>query len=127
MVKEKKKILVVEDEADAIDVMTMLLESEGYGVITAGDGAQAIDKARRETPDLIILDVMLPKFDGYKVARMLKFDEKFSHIPIIMVTARIMDKDRKIGMETGANEYVTKPFDVPELLMKIKEILAKTK
>jgi len=118
-----KKILVVDDEPDVASLLTLMLKSQGYDVITARDGQEALEKARNQNPDLILLDVMLPKMDGYKVARMLKFDENFSHIPIILLTAKIQEKDRQTGMEMGANDYVTKPFDTALLLSKIKAIL----
>ncbi|MFC1568461.1 response regulator transcription factor [Candidatus Margulisiibacteriota bacterium] len=121
------KILVVDDEPDVSSLLTLLLKSKGYDVIVARDGQEALEKARREKPDLILLDIMLPRMDGYKVARMLKFDENFSHIPIVMLTAKIQDKDKKVGMEMGADDYVTKPFDTVNLLSKIQEILAKKK
>jgi len=123
----KKKILVVEDEADVASVLAMLLETQGYETILAKDGPAALEKARSEKPDLILLDVMLPKMDGFKVARMLKFDENFRHIPIIMLTAKIQEKDRRTGIETGADAYVTKPFDNSVLLQRISEILVEAK
>lgn len=124
MTEEAKKILVVEDEPDVLSLLTLMLKSQGYNVITAVDGSEALEKARAEVPDLIILDIMLPKLDGYKVARMLKFDENYSHIPIVMLTAKIQEKDKEIGLEMGADEYITKPFDTAELLQKIKERLS---
>ena len=123
MLEKTKKILVVEDEPDIASLLTLMLKSQGYHVIAAGDGQEALEKARVEAPDLIVLDIMLPKLNGYKVARMLKFDEKFSHIPIIMLTAKIQEKDKKTGVEMGADAYVTKPFDTGQLLQKVKEIL----
>jgi DNA-binding response OmpR family regulator len=120
-----KKILVVDDEPDVASLLTLMLKSQGYEVVAASDGQEALEKARAENPDLILLDVMLPRLDGYKVARMLKFDENYSHIPIIMLTAKIQEKDKQTGMEMGANDYVTKPFDTAILLAKIKDILAK--
>lgn len=119
----KKKILIVEDEADVASLLAMLLDTQGYDSILAKDGPGALEKARGEKPDLILLDIMLPKIDGFKVARMLKFDENFRHIPIIMITAKIQEKDKKMGMETGADAYFTKPFDTSVLLQRIKEIL----
>ncbi|OGB90525.1 hypothetical protein A2625_03150 [candidate division WOR-1 bacterium RIFCSPHIGHO2_01_FULL_53_15] len=121
----QKKILVVDDEPDVASLLTLMLKAQGYDVITAGDGQAALEKARGANPDLILLDVMLPRLDGYKVARMLKFDENYSHIPIIMLTAKIQEKDKEIGLEMGANDYVTKPFDTAALLAKIRERLAK--
>jgi DNA-binding response OmpR family regulator len=122
-----KKILVVDDEPDVASLLTLLLKSQGYNVVSAGDGQEALEKARSEQPDLILLDVMLPKMDGYKVARMLKFDENFSSIPIIMLTAKVQEKDKQIGMEMGADDYVTKPFDTAALLAKVKAVLGKNK
>jgi len=120
-----KKILVVDDEPDVASLLTLMLKSQGYNIISAGDGQEALEKARGENPDLILLDIMLPRLDGYKVARMLKFDENFSHIPIIMLTAKIQERDKQMGMEMGANDYVTKPFDTAALLGKIKDLLEK--
>ncbi|MBU0671725.1 MAG: response regulator [Candidatus Margulisbacteria bacterium] len=127
MTEEVRKILVVDDEPDVASMLTLLLTSQGYAVISAGDGQEALEKARTGRPDLILLDIMLPKMDGYKVARMLKFDEKFRHIPIIMLTAKIQDKDRAMGLEMGADAYVSKPFNTPELLTLIKDTLANKK
>ncbi len=123
--EENKKVLVVDDEPDVLALLTLMLKSQGYNVITAVDGQEALEKARKEAPDLILLDVMLPKMDGYKVARMLKFDENFSHIPIILLTAKIQEKDRQTGLEMGANDYMTKPFETALLLSKVKETLSK--
>ena len=120
-----KKILVVDDEPDVASLLTLMLKSQGYTVINAVDGQEALEKARGESPDLILLDVMLPRMDGYKVARMLKFDENYSHIPIIMLTAKIQERDKATGLEMGVNDYLTKPFDTAVLLAKIKERLAK--
>ncbi|MCU0640540.1 MAG: response regulator [Candidatus Margulisbacteria bacterium] len=119
------KILVVDDEPDVASLLTLMLKAQGYTVVTASDGQEALEKARSENPDLILLDVMLPRMDGYKVARMLKFDEKYSQIPIIMLTAKIQERDRQTGLEMGANDYLTKPFDTTALLDKIKVLLAK--
>jgi two-component system alkaline phosphatase synthesis response regulator PhoP len=120
-----KKILIVDDEPDVSSLLTLMLKAQGYNVVTAGDGQEALEKARSETPDLILLDVMLPRMDGYKVARILKFDENYSQIPIIMLTAKIQERDKQTGLEMGADEYMTKPFDTTALLAKIKNILEK--
>lgn len=120
---DKKRILVVDDEKDLLEMVTLRLKAQGYEVITACDGEQGLDKARREKPDLIILDLMLPKIDGYKVCRMLKFDEKYKKIPIIMFTARAQDKDEKLGFEVGADAYLNKPFDPDFFLAKIEELI----
>lgn len=127
MSEETKKILVVDDEPDVASLLTLLLKSQGYDVVAAGDGQEALEKARTCQPSLILLDIMLPKLDGYKVARMLKFDENFGHIPIIMLTAKIQEKDKAMGLEMGADAYVSKPFNTPNLLELIKETLAKKK
>jgi DNA-binding response OmpR family regulator len=82
-----------------------------------------LDKARKENPDLIILDLMLPKIDGYKVCRMLKFDEKYKNIPVIIFTARAQEEDKKLGQDVGADAYLTKPFEPQALLGKIQELL----
>ncbi|MFH1791091.1 MAG: response regulator [Candidatus Omnitrophota bacterium] len=118
-----KRILVVDDEADLVETLTFRLEANGYEVIPAYDGKEALDKARREKPDLILLDLMLPHIDGYKVCGMLKSDDKYKSIPIILFTARAQDQDKKLGLEAGANGYITKPFEAKELLAKIKELL----
>ncbi len=119
----KKRILLVDDEAQLVELVKMRLEANGYQVLTAYDGKEALDVAKKEMPDLIILDLMLPKIDGYKVCRMLKFDEKYKKIPIILFTARALEADKKVGMEVGADDYITKPFEPELLLMKIKDFL----
>jgi len=118
-----KKILVVDDEVDLVETLKFPLEMEGYQVLTSYNGEDGLNKARTENPDLIILDLMLPKLDGYKVCRLLKFDERYKHIPILMLTAKTQEKDKILGLETGANEYLTKPFEIDELINKIKSYL----
>jgi len=119
----KKKILVVEDEAELTGAIQIRLEQAGYEVLIAYDGQQALEKARGENPDLIVLDLMLPKIDGYKVCRMLKFDEKYKKIPIVMLTARAQEKDESLGYEVGADAFITKPFKYQALLSKIRELI----
>jgi len=121
----KKRILLIEDETDMVYALTLQLEAIDYEVLSATDGQAGLDMARKENPDLIILDLMLPKMDGYKICRMLKFDERYKKIPIIMFTARVQDQDKKLGQEVGADAYVTKPFDSKELLDKISALLKK--
>lgn len=121
---DKKKILLVEDEKDMAYAVTLQLEAKGYEVITASDGREGLDMARTKKPDLIILDLMLPKIDGYKVCRMLKFDDKYMKIPIILFTSRAQGSDKKTGKEVGADAYITKPFEPSVLLDKIYELLA---
>jgi len=119
-----KRILVVDDEEDIVALVRIRLEAEGYEVLVASDGQQALDTAKKEMPNLIILDLMLPKIDGYKVCRMLKFDERYKKIPIILFTARSQSSDKDLGMEVGADAYLTKPFDSKVLLDSIKRLLS---
>ena len=118
-----KRILIVDDEVQLVEMVKMRLEAAGYEVISAYDGQEGFDKAKRDKPDLIILDLMLPKMDGYKVCGLLKNDARYSKIPIIMFTARVQEEDVRLGKDLGAEEYVTKPFDPKVLLSKIKELL----
>jgi DNA-binding response OmpR family regulator len=120
-----KKILVVDDEVDLVETVRFPLEIEGYNVLVSYNGEDALDQARKENPDLIILDLMLPKLDGYKVCRLLKFDERYKHIPILMLTAKTQEKDKILGKETGADEYITKPFEMDYLMEKVKAYLNK--
>ena len=99
------------------------MEFENFECIEAYDGAEALSKVKNKKPDLIILDIMLPKINGYKVARLLKFDESYKNIPIIMLTAKTREKDIKLGEEMGADEYVTKPFDMDALVALVKKYL----
>ena len=122
-VTTKKRILIVEDQAAIINMLRMRLEANNYTVITAGDGQTGLEKAHKENPDLIILDVMLPKMNGYKVCQLLKTDQKYSTIPIIISSGRTPQEIRKIGQEVGADAYVSKPFEAETLLAKIKELL----
>jgi len=121
-----KRALIVDDEPDIVESIRFNLELENIECIEALDGEEALSKARKENPDVIILDIMLPKINGYKIARMLKFDESYKHIPIIMLTARAQQTDIKMGEETGADEYVTKPFDMDELVGLVKKYLGLT-
>jgi len=120
-----KKILVVDDEVDLVETVRFPLEMEGYHVLVSYNGEDALNQARKENPDLILLDLMLPKLDGYKVCRLLKFDERYKHIPILMLTAKTQEKDKVLGLETGADEYITKPFEMDYLIDKVKAYLSK--
>jgi two-component system OmpR family response regulator len=115
-----KKILVVDDEKRIVEIVQAYLEREGYMVITAYDGKTALDLARRETPSLIILDLMLPELSGWDVCRTLRKD---SNVPIIMLTARDDTTDKIIGLELGADDYMTKPFDPKELVSRVRAVL----
>jgi len=118
-----KKILVIEDEIELADTIMMRLKANNYRVILAHDGQDGLNKARKEKPDLIILDLMLPKLDGFKVCRLLKFDYNYNKIPIIMLTARAQGTDKEMGEEVGADIFLTKPFEPSVIIEKIKELL----
>lgn len=117
------KILIIDDEPDLVETLTFRLQAAGYEVVQAFDGLEGLEKARSESPDLILLDVIMPKMDGYHVCRMLKFDERFRDIPIIMLTARGQEQDRVTGQEVRADMYITKPFEAAHLMEKIKELM----
>ncbi|MDH7499518.1 MAG: response regulator [candidate division NC10 bacterium] len=121
---KKARILVVEDERLIAGMLKELLEANHYEVLLAGDGEDGLQKARSAQPDLILLDIMLPKLDGLKICRLLKFDLNYRHIPIIMLTARAGETDRQISLQSGANDYMVKPFQPQGLLTKISELLA---
>ncbi|MBI3618246.1 MAG: response regulator [Candidatus Omnitrophica bacterium] len=120
----QKKILVVDDEIAMTKVVEIRLRAAGYDVVLAHDGQEGLEKARTENPDLMILDLMLPKMDGFKVCGLLKSDARYKKIPIIIYTARVQDSDQQLGKEVGADAYITKPFDPQVLLGKVKELLA---
>lgn len=117
------KILIVDDEPPIIDVLSYNLKRANYEVVVARDGEQALTKARREQPDLIILDLMLPRMDGLDVCRVLRRE---CDVPIIMLTARDDEIDRVVGLELGADDYVVKPFSVRELMARVKSVLRRT-
>jgi len=114
------KILVVDDEENIVELIRYNLEREGHTVIAAGDGDTALKLAKEEQPDLIILDVMLPGQDGLSVCRTLQHDPETRRIPIVMVSARVEEVDRILGLEMGADDYITKPFSPRELLARVK-------
>lgn len=119
----KEKILIVEDEKDIIKMLEYNLKKEGFKVIDARDGEDALDLAVREYPDLILLDLMLPGIDGLDVCKTLKKESKTSLIPIIMLTAKSQESDKVVGLELGADDYITKPFSPRELIARIKAVL----
>jgi two-component system phosphate regulon response regulator PhoB len=119
----KPKILVVDDEPDAVELIEFNLRAAGYDVTSAADGAEALTKARNHTPNLIILDLMLPEIDGLEVCKLLRRDRATADIPIIMVTAKAAEIDRVLGLEIGADDYVTKPFSPRELVLRVKKLL----
>ena len=117
-----RKVLIVDDEKNIVDIIAFNLKKEGYQVITASDGEEGVRKTFEENPDLILLDIMMPKMDGYEACR--KIREK-KHTPIIMLTARAEEVDKVLGLEMGADDYVTKPFGVRELMARVKANLRK--
>ena len=117
------RILVVDDEPDLVRVLEFGLKASGYTVEIASDGQEGLKKAREIKPDVILLDLMLPKLDGYKVCRLLKFDDRFKHIPIIILSARTQEGDQALALEMGANRFVTKPYDFAEILGYIETLL----
>lgn len=123
MNNRKKRILVVEDDSDFLKGLETRLQMAGYEVITASDGFMGLERARNDHPDLIILDVILSKMNGFRVSRFLKFDEPYKNIPIIMLTARTEEAEKQLGMETGADAYFTKPYDPEQLLKSITKLL----
>src|SRR5262245_12045959 len=119
----KTRILVVDDEPDAVELIDFNLKASGYEVISAVDGEEAVAKARVVAPKLIILDLMLPEVDGLEVCKILRRDPRTSGIPIIMVTAKAAEMDRVVGLELGADDYLTKPFSPRELVLRVKRLL----
>jgi DNA-binding response OmpR family regulator len=119
----KPKILLVDDEPDALEVLGFKLREAGFTPIFARDGGRALATARQERPDLIVLDLMLPEVDGLEVCKILRRDPATSAIPILMLTARAAEMDRVLGLELGADDYVTKPFSPRELVLRIRKLL----
>jgi two-component system phosphate regulon response regulator PhoB len=118
-----RKILIIEDESDVADLLEIGLHKAGFKTLAATDGATGLQKARNNRPDFIILDLMLPKLSGLEVCRILKGDAATSHIPILMLTAKAEEIDRIVGLEFGADDYVTKPFSPREVILRIRAIL----
>ena len=122
-----KKILLVDDEEDILDFLELILEEQGYAVIKANSGREALAAAQMNRPELILLDIMMPEMDGWEVLKLLKADEEVSHIPVAMLTARTEMKDKIQGLQEGAIDYICKPFATKELLDKLEIILAQVK
>ncbi len=118
-----KKILIVEDESDLIKLLKYNLEKEGFRVSYATDGSIALAEVRRDPPDLVILDLMLPGLDGLEVCRQLRRSDKFARIPVLMLSARSEEADRIVGLELGADDYVTKPFSMREVVARVRALL----
>lgn len=119
----KKRILIIEDEEQMVEMLKIRLEANNYEVISTHDGKQGLEMAQKQNPDLIILDLMIPKMDGFKVCGLLKKDARYARIPIVMFTARAQESDKRMGKEVGADAYITKPFEPKALLEKIEELL----
>jgi two-component system, OmpR family, alkaline phosphatase synthesis response regulator PhoP len=119
----KRKILVVDDEPEIVAILCARLGALGYETVSARDGQEGLNLARSEAPDAILLDLMLPKLDGYKVCRMLKFDKSFENMPVIILSAKGSDADKKLAEQVGADAYLVKPFDVETFNKTILRLL----
>ena len=119
----KKKILVVDDEPNILKLIEFILKNAGYDVVVAANGADCIRKAKAEKPDMIVLDVMMPGMDGFEVARKLTKDAAALSVPILMLSSKAQFEDKMKGIDSGATDYITKPFDKEDLVQKVKECL----
>ena len=120
---DRKRILVVDDEIYIVHILEFTLTMEGYEVLTAADGEEALRKIEQERPDLVVVDIMMPKLDGYEVCRRVRQDEEFQHLPVILLSAKGRPIDRETGLEVGADDYIVKPFSPRRLLEKIRDLL----
>ena len=120
MSEPRPRILIVDDEADLRAVLRFGLEAEGFEVLEAADGEEGLTRAREDQPHLMVLDLMLPKLDGYKVCRSLKFDDRFRRMPILILSARSGEHDRQLALSMGADAFVTKPYDMRGLVAMIR-------
>ena len=120
------KILIVDDRPETLSELVEKLKTLEYDVIFAADGVEALQKARQEKPALIILDVMMPRLDGFQAARMIKFDKQLKKTPVLLLTVRTRPTDRDAGLKMGADEYITKPFEAEQLIERIRYWVAKT-
>ena len=119
----QKRILLIEDEQDMAVMIGIRFEAAGYYVCMVGDGKGGLEAAKRDMPDLIVLDLMLPGIDGYEICSALKGDEKYRKIPIVILTAKAQKQDIERGLASGADAYMVKPFDPQELLAKVAELI----
>jgi len=119
-----RKVLVVDDEPDVLLLCRVNLEFEGYDVIEAADGEEALEKIREERPDVVLLDVMMPKMDGWQVLQAVKTDDELSSTPVVMLTAKVQDQDQIRGWSEGAADYITKPFSPLALSQVLQDVLA---
>ena len=122
----KQKILIVDDEPEAVELVEFNLKQAGFDIATAADGDEALKKAKAQLPALVVLDLMLPEIDGLEVCKLLRRDSTTAKIPILMLTAKAAEIDRVLGLELGADDYVTKPFSPRELVLRVKKILQRT-
>ncbi|MBP2031283.1 two-component system alkaline phosphatase synthesis response regulator PhoP [Methanohalophilus levihalophilus] len=122
----RQAIMIVDDEPDALLATQRALEADGYNVIVARSGLEALEKMEETIPDTILLDVMMPDMDGFEVCRRLKENKRLKHIPVIMLTAKGQTDDKVEGIELGADDYITKPFELRELKARIKMVLRRT-
>jgi two-component system alkaline phosphatase synthesis response regulator PhoP len=120
---QKGKVLVVDDEVYILHILDFSLGAEGFDVITANNGELAVEKAIQEKPDLIVLDIMMPVLDGYETCRRLKREPETKHIPVILLTAKGREADKRLGFEVGAIDYIVKPFSPNRLIGRIEEII----
>jgi len=119
----KPRILIVDDEPDLIAVLRMGLLMEGFEVLEAADGEEGLRKAQQEKPDLVVLDLMLPRMDGYQVCRTLKFDARYKSLPIFILSARPGERDKRLALEMGADLFISKPYDLKDLVTRIRQRL----
>ena len=124
---DRKRILVVDDEIYIVHILEFTLTMEGYEVLTAADGEEALRRLEQDRPDLVVLDVMMPKVDGYEVLRRIRADEDFRQMPVILLSAKGRPMDRETGLEIGADDYIVKPFSPRRLLEKIQNLLERAR
>ncbi len=124
--KENRQILLVEDDFYAAETLKFALEAKGHKVALATNGRDALTMVNNVLPQLIILDIMMPKMDGYHFCRLLKFDARFKHIPVIIVSSKIQDADRELGLACGGDEYIAKPYDLDMLINTVEKYLYST-
>jgi two-component system alkaline phosphatase synthesis response regulator PhoP len=124
---DRKRILVVDDEIYIVHILEFTLTMEGYEVLTAADGEEALRRLEQDRPDLVVLDIMMPKVDGYEVLRRIRADEEFHQLPVILLSAKGRPLDRETGLEIGADDYIVKPFSPRRLLEKIQDLLERAR
>ncbi len=120
---KNRQILLVEDDLYSSETLKFALEVKGHNVTLATNGRDALNMVNNEIPQLIILDIMMPKMDGYHFCRLLKFDTRFKHIPVIIVSSKIQESDRRLGLACGGDEYITKPYDLNMLINTVEKYL----